>query len=78
MRQLAHNSAQSSKEITDLVSGVAADSQASVEISSTVINNMQTISESVDQLQTSIAQSSSDIANNKDQVEQINDIMSAL
>ena len=78
VRQLAHNSAQSSKEITDLVSGVAADSQASVEISSTVINNMQTISESVDQLQTSIAQSSSDIANNKDQVEQINDIMSAL
>ena len=78
VRQLAHNSAQSSKEITELVSGVAADSQASVEISSTVIHNMQTISDSVDQLQTSISRSSSDIANNKDQVEQINDIMSAL
>lgn len=78
VRQLAHNSAQSSKEITDLVSGVAADSQASVEISSTVISNMQTISDSVDQLQTSIAQSSTDIAENKDQVVQINDIMSAL
>lgn len=78
VRQLAHNSAQSSKEITDLVSGVAADSKASVEISEKVIENMQTISESVDSLQTSIARSSSDIAKNKDQVEKINDIMSEL
>ena len=78
VRQLAHHSAQSSKEITQLVSDVASDSQASVEISATVLNNMQTISESVDQLQTSIEQSSNDIAQNKTQVEQINDIMSAL
>lgn len=78
VRQLAHNSAQASKEITELVSGVSADSQASVEISSTVMTNMQTISESVDLLQVSIARSTTDISENKHKVEKINDIMSSL
>lgn len=78
VRQLAHNSSQASKEITELVSGVSADSQASVKISSTVIANMETISESVDQLQLSISRSTTGISENKHKVEQINDMMSSL
>lgn len=78
VRQLAHNSAQSSKEITDLVANVAADSQASVEISAQVIGNMQDISTAVAELQDSISQSSRDITENKQKVEQITGMMSEL
>ncbi|MBO9490576.1 PAS domain-containing protein [Endozoicomonas sp. G2_1] len=78
VRQLAHNSAQSSKEITELVTGVAADSQESVEISTDVLNNMQAISEAVNSLKTAITSSSDDISDNRNQVERINDLMAAL
>ena len=71
VRQLAHHSAQSTQEITELVNGAVTDTQETVSISETVQQTMANISESVAQLQTATEDSSRDIAAQQHDIENI-------